>query len=349
MGNFQSSDKFINLKTKPNGFTIPKNFVHFQKDQKLSWLCGGAFPASYELLYFLKEFEVKTIVTLLLEPVKLGWNINHNKGNYLWFEENPLIKEFNWIPITMVDEGIPSIEDLKKLVALSKKDKIYVHCWDGDNRTRFILRFLMMQEGLSLEETDFYLKLGDITINQRKFLLNEEVKEIPENKILTPPDHECYLINLHQNLLLFRSKNNLSIDQTICYFKLTPNYYTRKIFSKNGPKENLRCLAGRKIIDKLINLGPFWTEKVEMDQVTLEEKWKDYLIDSSFIRKKMGLIQLEADFSKKPPSVTFFVKINSWLFKVFEDHDFDSVILTVSSMPDWILKDWECPEIVLMR
>ena len=186
----------------------PKNRV------ELDWLCGGSFPGWKEGFNYLEQINVKLIVTLTIEPIKIGRNINHQPiayDNTEWcdsdLEEQDLSK-FNIVHIPIADGGVPTAENLDRLLSVVKKfrktyptSKVYFHCWLGRGRTCTILMYLLMYfNNMTYDDAYDMIKkqysLIKLTPVQVKFLNNVPLTddEIIQSQpiIKTPDDNWCY-------------------------------------------------------------------------------------------------------------------------------------------------------------
>ena len=74
-GRCMSKEEFIN----DDG--TPKNFFKLSEDP-YNWICGGGFPAFKQQYDHLIHENVGLIVTLTIEPIKIGRNINHIPFDY---------------------------------------------------------------------------------------------------------------------------------------------------------------------------------------------------------------------------------------------------------------------------
>lgn len=365
MGNLQSAKDFCDNKKTKEGFVLPKKFFHFQGHPNVNWLCGGPLPSNPDVFNFLEAFGVKVIVTLLLEPVKIGWNINHlnekfELTNYFLLEQEnkEFVNKFSWYHLSIPDKGIPTEEDFKNFAGFldnwpkSVQNKIYIHCWDGLNRTFFMLSWILMKYGNWTSDQVYNIfNKTKMSVNQNSYLTGVPIAEdkIILKKILTPPDAECYMIPIYQWLVKTRKQKGYSINQLIKFFGLTPDPYLRRIFSVNGPLENLRCLKGKQVTEILAKWSHLPDINLPTAEISLEEKLDDYILDNKLVFKNIGLSRLEPDFSTNPPKVKIYVKRNSWINQVLIQYDFETVKLTISNLEDFPLKEWEALEIAFLN
>ena len=186
----------------------PKNTV------EMNWLCGGSFPGWKEGFKYLEEINVKLIVTLTIEPIKIGRNINHQPIAYddtEWCDsdlEEQDLSRFNIVHIPIADGGVPTDVNIEKLLLLVKEfrntyptSKAYFHCWLGRGRTCTILMYLLMHLN-NMTYDDAYQQLQNqyslikLSPVQIKFLKNIPLtdEEIIQSQpiIKTPADSWCY-------------------------------------------------------------------------------------------------------------------------------------------------------------
>ena len=177
----------------------PKYFIRgFIKD----WITGGSFPGYKSIFDYLHMIDVKLIITLTIEPIKIGRNINHVPHEHKrteWINsdltEEDLTK-FTIVHIPISDTHGPTPENVDLLMDVISKfrdqyptGKAYIHCWQGRGRTNTIIMYLLMQlYGETYD--DAYSEI------QMKFLKGESlsVNEIIDSQpiVKTPSDHACY-------------------------------------------------------------------------------------------------------------------------------------------------------------
>lgn len=207
MGGIVAKQKFVTEDGRP------RNFYRLQGEQ--SWLCGGLFPAFSSIFDHLKEENVGLIVTLTLDSIKNGRNINHlpfEHENTEWVDGDQdleeKLKQFQVQHLPLTDGGFPTPEQTSTLLEVVRRyhqqypnKSVYVHCWLGRGRTTVILTYLLMQiYGMNFEQAFVMVRKvnpqATLLPHQRSFLkgelLSEQVLEEFAPVLKTPPEHRCY-------------------------------------------------------------------------------------------------------------------------------------------------------------
>lgn len=147
MGGAVNKEKFVNKDGSPARF--------FRlSDNRLSWICGGCFPAFSSFLDYLSEQNVGLIVTLVIEPIKSGRNINHIPSDHdqtEWVDgDDNLEEKLEKLHIPIADTGFPTLENANLLVEKVQKynqenpDKsVYFYCWAG--RVSLAISYILMK------------------------------------------------------------------------------------------------------------------------------------------------------------------------------------------------------------
>lgn len=189
--------------------------------ENLDWLMGGSFPGYKCVLDYLYDVGVRTIITLLLEPIKPGRNINHQSYNHKgteWVESDVSVEDlskFSVINIKVADGGYMKLAVINELLVIIRelaeknknildpleKHKVYIHCWAGRGRTTMaIILILTKIYGVDYKNALNWVSdhggeplLSPIQTNflQNKQLYKEYI-EYSQPIIRTPSDHECY-------------------------------------------------------------------------------------------------------------------------------------------------------------
>lgn len=136
----------------------PALFFTLDQRDDTKWICGGSYPSYKTIFDFLERQGVKTIVTLTLEPIKLGRNINHQHeetwfGGTQWCEadlEEKDLHRFEFVHIPISDTGFPTDDNADKIRQVAERlmreqKKTYFHCWAGRGRTCTTIIYVLMQ------------------------------------------------------------------------------------------------------------------------------------------------------------------------------------------------------------
>ncbi len=186
---------------------------HFQLEGEYDWIHGGMIPAFKTIIKFLKQKEIKRIVSLTIEPVKIGRNINHQQIDFScaeWVDSDLDIADFEgfeMIHVPISDGCFPNEENARKLLEIGKESKeknigTYFHCWAGRGRTcTSIMHVLMQIYGKDVNESSEIIKKVnenfDLKPAQLSFLNKDEnycnyLPAFYEPLLLTPRDAKCY-------------------------------------------------------------------------------------------------------------------------------------------------------------
>ena len=213
-GGFVSKDKFVSKHENTKGNPI-NSFLLYDRDHDVEWISGGSFPVTKSVLHWLKIIHVKVIVTLTIEPIKLGRNINHVPFDHDCTEwtDCDLTEEdldgFELIHIPIADAMFPTPENAAKLLEVAQRCKeqklrTYFHCWQGRGRTcTSVIYILMKLYNLNFDQaySIVHWKYHSIKLTpaQCKFLKGEELNDTDmintEPIIKTPSDHKCFTID----------------------------------------------------------------------------------------------------------------------------------------------------------
>lgn len=209
MGGSVSKDNFV-----VDG--VPTRYFKMQKEY--SWISGGLFPAFTEIYDFLENENIGLIVTLTLDPIKPGRNINHipfDFENIEWCDTditsevyNNLTKKFEFFHVPIADAGPPTPENAELLFNKVKEyheanptKGVYFHCWLGRGRTTlavvyFLMRYYDMTYAKACRKVSKYYSHAKLTEYQVPWLNNEPISDENIEKFLpvnrTPQDHNCY-------------------------------------------------------------------------------------------------------------------------------------------------------------
>lgn len=151
------------------------------------------------------------IVTLTIEPIKSGLNINHVPHSFdetEWtFVDDSVVKsiaDFELLHVPIADAYFITEDNKNKLCDGIKSyheknpnKKVYVHCWAGKGRTSLaICVYWMKVDNLSLAEIEWLYPDIHLSSIQSKYLmgkyLSEGEYEYSKPVIRTPTDHACY-------------------------------------------------------------------------------------------------------------------------------------------------------------
>lgn len=200
MGGRVSRENFVTPEGKPvHYFEIPQ-----------TRLAGGAFPISRECLEFLERKGVGLIVTLTLEPLRSGRNINHqtcvdreidetSKSCPEFVDADPdlmsseVASRIEFFHLPLPDGGVPNEEQITQLLdrliefrdrsltseAEKQKKKILFHCWAGGGRTSTILILLLQR----LHGMGFWDARALVAAHNPRFRLTEDQTQFFKNQI----------------------------------------------------------------------------------------------------------------------------------------------------------------------
>ena len=208
-GGLISKDKFISKDTGG-----PKNIFNLSHDKRLDWIYGGSFPGYKSTFDYLQNVGIKLIITLTIEPIKSGRNINHvphSHDDTEWMDsdlDDDDLQRFKIIHIPIADTGFPTITNANRLLQTittyrldHPKSKVYFHCWLELGRTcTSIIYILMKTYNMTYNEAYSNIqrqyKLVKVGMKQFKFLnsiafTNEDIIN-SQPTIKTPKNHECY-------------------------------------------------------------------------------------------------------------------------------------------------------------
>ena len=201
-GGIVSKNKFVSENGELIGF--------FRcSDQSTNWICGGCFPAFSSSLDYLISENIGLSVTLTLEPIKSGRNINHVPSNHdctEWVDGDDLedkLKNFSTLHIPIDDAGFPTEENAIKLLEGVQKyhqenpnKSVYFHCWAGKGRTSLAICYILikmydMNCDDAINRVMKYNSRCNLSPSQLDFLRgNIKSEDVPIIK--TPSDHKCY-------------------------------------------------------------------------------------------------------------------------------------------------------------
>jgi protein-tyrosine phosphatase len=189
-----------------------------------SWISGGSFPGYKCILNYLHSIDVRLIVTLTIEELKPGLNINHvpfSHEHSQWMQSDITqedLDKFEIVHIPIADNGYPTPENAEKLIEVAKKfvvdysqkkesphnyphHKAYFHCWGGQGRTSTAIIYILMNlYNRTFEDAYFRiyhrnkncLKLSETQIKFLKGKLDEITEqEIKDNEpiVKTPRNY----------------------------------------------------------------------------------------------------------------------------------------------------------------
>ena len=190
----------------------PRNF--FRLEGEFSWICGGAIPAFNENIEFLKKKNIKHIVSLCIDPLKYGLNINHapfDHDHTEWVLGDDLdLNSFNLHHVPMADAGCLYEEQAKNLLRVmreiqEKEENIYLHCWLGKGRTATAILYTLMNLYNKTLDGVFQILIAASPKHedvlkpvQLKFLKGKKMTEQEFETFLpiikTPSDHKVWTI-----------------------------------------------------------------------------------------------------------------------------------------------------------
>ena len=187
-------------------------------DEALNWISGGCFPAFCSSLDYLYNKEnVGLIITLTIEPIKSGRNINHvpfdhDETEWVNGDENleEKLSNFETLHIPIADVGFPTKEYIDRLAKTVEEyhqnnpiKSVYFHCWAGRGRTSLaiiyiLMRMYKMNSNAAIELVKKCNRECKLSEYQLKFIkgmdLSLEDLENFASIIKTPSDHECFKI-----------------------------------------------------------------------------------------------------------------------------------------------------------
>lgn len=186
---------------------------YFRLEGEYAWIHGGAFPAQKQIFKYLREQGVDRIVTLTVERVKTGRNINHQPEDFYlaqWTDsdlEESDLEQFEFMHVPIVDMGFPTPENASKLLeiakqSISEKKTVYFHCWAGRGRTcTAIMHILMNLHGMSFAVAKQKIQKStphfDLKPAQISFLTQDDdfpkyIQSFFVPRVLTPVHERCY-------------------------------------------------------------------------------------------------------------------------------------------------------------
>ena len=143
MGGIINKDKLVSENGKPATFFRMSGNIG---DQSLNWICGGNIPPFHDCLnYLATNGNVGMIMSLTIEPIKSGRNIDHIPYDFVrtkWVNGDDnldkTLTQFHILHVPIADTGFPTEENAKIILDGVKKyhethpDKsVYFHCWAG--------------------------------------------------------------------------------------------------------------------------------------------------------------------------------------------------------------------------
>lgn len=184
--------------------------------REYSWICGGSIPCFEPTLnYLIQMRDVGLIVTLTLNPLMSGRNINHvpctEDGDCTEWTDgdqiDDILKGIQVCHIPTADGGM--ITDTDKLVQTVKtfhdmypEKRVYFHCWAGMGRTSTaMIYYLMTVYGESYAKAKNIVGTSNrqmrLSACQRQFLefgiVSDADKLMYEPVIRTPSNHRCFM------------------------------------------------------------------------------------------------------------------------------------------------------------
>lgn len=215
MGGYQSKERLV----RPDG--SPKFSISFSDEEfDVKWIMGGCIPAYRSTFDWLKDNNVGMIITLTIDKLKPGRNINHvpfEHDNTQWTDSDLTdpedLTEFviEHVPIADACPPTPANAELLVKVVSNYRNthpdkKIYFHCWGGSGRTcTAIIYVLMKMYNLTFERAlkiirTYALFRGNYPLKkaQESFLKREALPDgydkHSEPIVKTPTDHKCYVV-----------------------------------------------------------------------------------------------------------------------------------------------------------
>lgn len=177
--------------------------------------CGSSFLAYKELLRYVRDQGVGLVVTLTVEPLKSGRNVNHylphlsdetewiDADQDLMSSDEAKDLEFLHVPI---DDGEAPTADAADLLLTKVRDyrrrhpekKVLLHCWRGSGRTSSAVAYLMREiDGIEFEETrkrlsscNRHYKMCPAQHAFASSSITNPAKGLPV--VQTPGNHRCY-------------------------------------------------------------------------------------------------------------------------------------------------------------
>lgn len=212
-----SKSKFVSENGKPVNFFRLCGVI---SNQTLNWICGGYFFGVFDALDYLANNEnVGLVVSLTIEQIKSGRNINHVPFNHEeteWIDgDMELEKQFGkfeilHVPIT--DTGfiteknaIRLIEEVQKYHKNNPNKSVYFHCWTGKGKTLLAIVYVLMKMyDIDSEKVvsivKHYNTMCRLSEYQYQLLkgnkMSAEQLEVYMPIIKTSLDHKCYKINV---------------------------------------------------------------------------------------------------------------------------------------------------------
>lgn len=184
-----------------------------QLNEPYDWICGGTIPCFRETLNFLKGKQVKLIVSLTLDPLKAGLNINHvpfDHDQTEWTFGDDIradLEYFEHLHVPTADagplfDGPRLVEFLQDFRQRNPDAKVYFHCWLGKGRTTTAIFYVLMKMyNKTCEEVEKILGYeicSRLKPSQIKFLENsfdslcQQDIETFKPEVRTPFDHPVY-------------------------------------------------------------------------------------------------------------------------------------------------------------
>lgn len=185
----------------------PSSYLRLTKED-CNWLCKGSIPCFQENIDFLKNQNVGMIVSLTIEKLKPGLNINHvpydfNSTEWVFGDLIDIEENFVHEHIPCADNGHFHSSQASKLIECveqyhkSNPEKlVYLHCWAGRGRASTAMRYILQK----LYKYTFYDTNEMVEHNpkeaQKLFLKGKEIpkdmEELYYPEIRTPKDHKCW-------------------------------------------------------------------------------------------------------------------------------------------------------------
>jgi len=188
---------------------VPVNFYYTEYG-----VIGMGVPVLNEHLLSLQLMNVGLLISLCLEPLHPGRNINHQPSDKITVEYTMVDKNLwdgvsgiNLLHLPISDGYPPTSACMKRFLQETQKTidsgkRVAIHCWQGKGRTATVIAGYLIYEHhfRPMEAIDFVRDLcpGAINSVQMSYLTNEafpentEEENQPKPEILTPPHLSCY-------------------------------------------------------------------------------------------------------------------------------------------------------------
>ncbi len=313
----------------------PTNFFRLSDDK--GWLCGGCIPIFHESLAYLKAENIGLIITLTIDSIRIGRNINHVPYDFehtLWADSDDInLSEFKVVHIPVTDaypfygeNSTLFLTTLREYHIANPGKSVYITGW-SKNRSGFaciyaLMKFWKLDFHNAYTEVREHIEGFQLSDFQKKYLNNKELTELDiynsKPIVRTPQDHECFQMEEEEKnstdkqyqvatpkLIYQHNKCVVCTDQCS---NITGNVFIEPIFRTIPETESKPCIELE--IEKKADYLPRLTDEI----MTLFELHKRYTISDA--PKNIGSYNFVTHFrlEEAPDMVAFIKRIDNYIF-----------------------------------